>query len=1556
MELENKKKTKFILNLNINIPKLNLCFCLNDYTKQSEFIIESSKIKVKTIIYEKILNKQTLTELSYSLLLGKLNFKDFSNKDSTFTVLTKKNNNLEAQNNMINEGMKDEHNQIEIYSDNNGYTININENDVNVRFDSLLLIYYYFKGAIPIEEVIDNLEQVELNKNKKNKNFRFRINFKNSQFQLITSFDGTENLYLDIDNFVIIYNSEGKIPYGKYMINLNKISTKIVSKKNIRELFFTNDNFLLFDITFSPEIFLSHIILEPLTINLTYRDLLSFLRVYSINMKKVKNALKKGEEYLKNLNENKNNQTKKNNNNDKFLSAMKKNVNNMTNTGTPNKFLSNKGNIVFTGEFNFEKLDITLIDNSKGSYHPFMNFIFKKIYIVVNPGNIIESSFDFMLFSYNYIACIWEPTIENTTIKFNNIYIKEKSDINNRIKLDLGNISINLSDMAISFTLLTFNNWLQKLEQKRKIFEEEEIKSNNNTILNQEEPKYIQKITNNQIINYTGIKMNVIHNGKVIICPPLNKIELEYINEYNKSKKVLKYISLIYDKEHKFEIPLEKIVTLRHTINNEISIISDNAISENRSINIYLYSPIIFKNKSIYPLQIKIENKDLGNAFILLNQNTISGIPLNYINKNTIFNFMLVKPKNDKNNQNAENNNDDYSGNFELSKILNINTDKNYKEKIKFKNKTLIMKLDHKITNVRTLIINTEYSIINCLPCDLTIHFTRNKHTIKKCTQYFIDNNSDSELFVRFSLMTDYGQFTSNGIKILSLKNNDEDNYINFKDKNNKENFYLKYYFKKNEEENTLIIYSEYILLNQSGIILSVYSKYKDKKFCFPVNNHILLMSLISSKNDYKEAKIQLLNDHYISSKISVSKLIETSPYIEIRMKNNENNDFLNLNIKNKFSYMSIINNNNFKENINTTIFTIIPSCRVSNLLSTKRFFICDYYYKDNLNIIGPLEKQNFHFYGKGINALLGISILTLDNNKCTHLIKFQFKQGIYTLSTGDYTFNLEIRKNPSDGCIDVFVIENDIDNSQILLENLSDECLNIYRKDLEKFMQILSPKEIQPLKLYSLNSLDYMIETSNSILGINFDTMGEQEKRIKLNNRILALIQANGIKMKITFYLIEEFNKLRSLSINNSYNININSISISIIGDNEFKDTKLNNYQRNELLLFVFNSIIFTINVEKTIGVLNKYSIQSNMIITDFCIYNQMSTKGKFSKIIYNTEPFLSIYTENDYYKKSKIIKMKKEKITVSKLEVGIDPKFIIVLFDFWDNILYRMNITNFNVHPIFINQDKKENKNNNNDLIDEYKQSRILLNARIFKFPEIYMKFEITNLGLKELLKERIDCSDFYIWLAKGLVGRRHSLKLEASSEPYNNGGLGFFFKKMYYILKAKIENQITEMGLKGLVGQFKNLFTYDATALDAVKKNRDRVPRAFYGKFKYFKSYDRVDAFLIEGAFSSNPFLINKYYPVRVISGYKTFYLFTTLSMFLVTISTFDLIWNLDYFMIKEVKSNKNKVIVTYNQVIDSKTSCAIDCETNEIAANIAKSLNEEKINNKENILEV
>ena len=282
LEFQSQKKKKFLLTVKLDIPNLNLCLCLNDYTKEAEFSVESSTINIKYTIFDKSFNEQIQNELEYSLLLGILNFKYFFDKNNEYTILTKRKNNLLVdKTKTTTKGANNINNQIEIHNKSNKISININENEVNVRFDSLLLIYYYFKGAIPIDEMIDNLEKAELNMNNNKKNFELSINCYDSGFQLCTSFDNTENLYLDIDQFIFMYNCnlEGKLPYGRYIMILNKLSAIATSKNSVRELFLTNDNFLKVSMDYKKMLLTSNIDLDTIKINLSYEDLYYFLRV-----------------------------------------------------------------------------------------------------------------------------------------------------------------------------------------------------------------------------------------------------------------------------------------------------------------------------------------------------------------------------------------------------------------------------------------------------------------------------------------------------------------------------------------------------------------------------------------------------------------------------------------------------------------------------------------------------------------------------------------------------------------------------------------------------------------------------------------------------------------------------------------------------------------------------------------------------------------------------------------------------------------------------------------------------------------------------------------------------------------------------------------------------------------------------------------------------------------------------------------------------------------------------------------------------------------------------
>ena len=65
-----------------------------------------------------------------------------------------------------------------------------------------------------------------------------------------------------------------------------------------------------------------------------------------------------------------------------------------------------------------------------------------------------------------------------------------------------------------------------------------------------------------------------------------------------------------------------------------------------------------------------------------------------------------------------------------------------------------------------------------------------------------------------------------------------------------------------------------------------------------------------------------------------------------------------------------------------------------------------------------------------------------------------------------------------------------------------------------------------------------------------------------------------------------------------------------------------------------------------------------------------------------------------------------------------------------------------------------------------------------------------------------------------------------------------------KKLHTARSRNDQVALDIGLKGFIGQFKNIFTIDDSHVNDMNKRRYREKRAFYGKFKYFKEYDKDD----------------------------------------------------------------------------------------------------------------
>ena len=1494
------------LKINICLLKIDLSFCKND---NYEKIIELSmtKFNINSIIREIFISK----DFDCNLTIGNM---DFIYYDEIYSEIV----------NVLSKRKKElTENQVEFKYSNNNTEININNNEINLRIDSFLIIYYYFVGNESFKKTYKKIkENFDIKK-------YFKISILNSRFKLITSFEGKENLFLDINTFNINYDNHNFIfPYGDYDLFLDRISSDIILKNETRKLFETGQNVVKINLKYYEKSNSINMEFGNLIINLSYRDLVSFIRVYELNLKLINSSMNK-------INSNANDFEKQK----EIISEHKEKIHEQ-------KEISN--NIETSGAFSLENLNITLIDNSKGSYQPFLNFNIKDLFLSFSQEKAFTSRFSFRFSTYNYIACFWEPAIEKLDINSNGSYTD-----NGRIKIVINNLLMNISDMAYSFTLIIFNNWLTKLDIKTKKFQQKEIKFNRLPSKKiKEKSKKSTKITNNQLINYTGTNLSLIHNGKKIECSPLQKIELDNSNTNEiKDLKKTQYMTLIYDKKNKFEIPLGKIVTLTHKINDKLFILSENTLSESKTINISLYSPFIIKNKTPFSIKIQIINKVFGNQDIILKPNEICGLPLS-LNIPTISICFFLEESKQFSDQNK-------SETYSLSEILNTN---NFKKKLNFSTKSFTMQMFKKFKIVRMLVIYSEYNIINCLPCNIIVDYFKKKDKIEKCTQLYISENYIKNLFVQFTINTELGIFTSERYDLINLNNqldikgNLVNQFLTFKNSKLGKKFLLNYTFKRIEEEKVFIIYSELILYNRSGLDIKIININPNNLNCIKIEDKI---GLISSNIDYKEEKLKFKNNYYTSKEIKIHELIQISNNMSINMLDLNFKKPFDIIVKKKLSYIKIKNNPNFGENIISIVFSIYPMCRIFNLLSGKKILICDNK-DDNKNttslFIKPFEASSFYFFNKGYERSFFISALNLDENSSKELSKVRFQNGICTLITNDFFFNLDIKKNPTAGCVDVYILENNMNNSQAILENLSDEEISIYQKNYEQKPQILKSKEIAPLKIYDYISKIFVFSLNKKVQEVNIGDIRNQ-KIINLTDKISAIIQDNGMKIKITFYPKAKYDLINQNSINFNFDIRIESIYISIIGDNEIQNPKLTKYERFEILLITLNTFELNINVKQTIGLLNENSIYTKLTIMQLNVYNQLSSEGNFACVLKSVEkppniPFFSLENETIYHPEGKVINFHKQKIEIKKLKLGIDPDFMSKFLTFYDDLLMRMNLTYYNISKVFL--DKKENLSKK--LINKQYKGRILINANGLLFPKLEIDIKIVEKGLKELLKERIACSDFYIWVAKGLVGRTQNVLIKSSVSNYINGTLVQYYVWVYYKYMNQFEEKITEMGFKGIMGHIISGFNQNKVNKE-FKKNRLREPRPFYGKYKYFKEYDENDVEVIKSALLINKNKIqDKQNSTKIIKDKNYLFLFTNCNILCFNSKKHNLIWKYDYNIIDKSINSDNSLMIFYkNRQEKNKNALeSCNCENADISNEVATTINEEIVKYRDNIV--
>ena len=1580
----NKKNKKAIINnpddiknidINCKIPLINLCLCENNnYKKVSELFISSTIFLVKLYYIENINSgNEYIKQKEYSVLINKILLKyiDMNNNDLV----------------LLKSGEDKNMNHIELFCTNDkNITININKNYIILRGDSFYSLYLYIKNSIPLKEIKGRLSNNNNNNELKNNSrlsdiSQLRFNFDYAKVMIPSTFNANENLGFNIEKFIVLYNSDKNIfPNGVYSVTLSSVSSIISSNNITRKLFNTKNGFLSLKVYYKNKNLKLMVSLNTLIINLAYTDITTFLHVYYLNKILIDTEKKLLSQKYNNMNN-----SIDNNNNLPNAPRQHNNLHNLIRNKLKEK------SILFSGDFNFESFCVTLIDNSSGSYYPFAQLKINKINLQCNPENKINSYFSLLLNSYNYISCVWEPTIEQVFIQLNYIEYYNNQNINKNFQIDLNKMNINISDMSISFTLNALNNWVKKLIQEKKNYKNNEYGLMGNNLIDFKksinQSINLTKVTNNKLINHTGIKLCITYANKSYYCEAFSEIELEYINEWDVKVYGPKQIYLSIDSKKNYSIPIEKICTRVHKLNNSVYIVSENILSKERQININVYSPIIFKNKSLYQLQVNIFNRNKGNDNYFLDQNACIGLPLYYYESNTYFNFKLI-----------DNNSNACSNNYTINEILNQNSNTNYCQNIVIDQTVLLMSISRKIPNVSTILINCEYVIINCLPCNINMKIKSNTYLIEKCSQKYIDFYHGNDHYINFEIAVNNTIFYSRPKKLFQKMPQENGNFLKFRNNSTDETFRLSLLIKNKFHKKIIIIYAESIFDNKSDVPFYINSK----NLFFQITENLYL---ISSKINVKESSFTINNDlySYKSKSITLGDIIHASPSYVFDLKTSKLSSNLNtfhhlnqirLIIDNSISYVSPKNTSLNKYNIISMIYRVYSSYRITNLLSTKNFRIASQENPGEYIDIPPMTQINFDFFHKGVNTPLMFSINNYDYNYGKFTSSFIMNQiGSYTFKIGENMFNLEIRKSSSIGIIDVFIVETNFDNAKIIIDNSTYSPFSIYQKNYDSFTQIIRANEKQILNIYDQNLMVFYYQFSAGIMGqFEFIPSQVQEKKVNLGNSIIMCLESNGMKMKVSFYGQNIIEKNVEFIENYYFCTKVNEILISMIGDNEFKSKKLRNYKRNEILLVEMNNVYFEVKWDRNIGLLSKDILNTNFSLEHLHFYNQISNNSKYIQIFNNLNS-PSICLKNMFYhiKSDNVWKIGGFCLLLSNIRINIDPVFVEEIMDWVQNIIYRMKIKNYNVDELFLTEDNSKNNKSINltqyqdkikEYIELYNKKGLVFHGDNFQLPQLRLDFTLSKNGLEHLLTHKFGLSSIFIWAAKGLTEKKHHVNLEPYIIPLYIGDFKGIGKLIWQRYKVSIKSEIIGIGIKGVIGNIKkvgkkvknflqnaklgNILGVDQNnnnddnseeyiyreSLDDQLYNRKRPQRAFYGKFRYYKEFKEDDAYyfdLIPKKLQNTG--MNFIFTNLVKDKSNNLFVFTN-SLLIILSNNFEIYSTIYYYYIANAYWKNNTIYIQYNQIIDGGNSYQFNVESESLAQIICNILIEETAINHDN----
>ena len=1548
---ENNSKLLTSIDLDVNFHRIKVDFHLEKSYDIVFFDFHLGNLLLNlNVLNGKITN--------YNLALDKIQMNYYenninNNKRVPITIL---NYEIPKENSVIENIQKEpgDKKQIEIKKDLNNKT-NIIINKINLLFiyDVMLSIFYYFNDISVFDLLSNFIKNIKENKNleineKEEKNTDIQIIFSEIQFQFPLNYFGQNNcIYLYFNQFDFTYLkivNNSKIDQS-FRFSLNNI----ILKNNKRNLIFSKDEYLLLVLNLKKNInysIISNALFNSLTINLSNKDIIIFYKIILDILKLNQIIIEKNNTNLL-IKENSIDNNNSNNRKDSFIYSI-------ITCGKINSIIS---------EINIESINITLLDDSIISseniynYFPFLNTNLYKIKFKYEHNKIINekypdiafnSNFNVLVNYYNDNIKIWEPLTEDLIIKLDYIIKNENNHLIDNYTFEINKLNLNISDEFLNILLIKLNNWLYELTKQYKytkaISKINKIKKLNDNTKNNESDNILLKYV---IHNYTDLDLTINYENKKYILNKSKKLNIENNNnegvyEFNNNTK---FIILEYnnnDKNNKILLFGEDFGIKQFKLNidgEEREFFIETKVNKEKYIDILIVNPIIIKNNTDYSFKMELnEGKENKPTIINLLPNSIVGLPINYIiNTETNFKLELNKDKSIQTNSLTD-----------LLYLKDLISD-DLKQKI---NKDIIFKINNiclsliskmKLEKYRELIISHKYCIINCLPCSLYI--PKNTETenddnveIKKNSLFNIDdtslliqNNQRSSIKLKIKIADNY--FYSK----LSLMRNETKKLIKFTSSNNKETIILPILIKETFKTKAIIIYSEDILYNNSGIELNISSQDENNiNYFYNIGNNIFLISYdIKKTNSYiclKSNKNIFITNYIKYDEIKNEELFEFSLNIEDKLNTNQYNFDLIIN-KNISNLWCENDKNNIIKKIKEefdliTIYRIIPKYNIIN------------YTKENKkeNKINLIIKQNKKYY-------LGINIKNYEEIKEIndyYMFDNLVINSLYTICIGENLYNVEVKKAKKGGYKDIFIFNNNLKYSQVLVENKTNYDICLKQKKYEKYKQIVPKNQTQILKIYEQSSHNFSAQIDNKLYYFN---LNEIEKKHIINNLYLNIEQnLNRNSKKIIFYIENKnddfiqksksvmdlpkiiYNRFKMNFTHEKYlkiNIILNHINISMIGQNNKSN---NDYERKEIALFFIDDFQCGIKLRKSKSI---YEIKLNVKISDFQTYNLLM--NNISCLFENTSsPLINIYSEISYDINKNRIRITELVNKIGDIRLNIVPIFLKEAYLFIKNIIINMQLNNQIIDNIFLTNNRR-NKNIIN-FINNIKTNNHPLSIIIDKIDisDIKIRFKLNGEGIETLPKVIIDfieylkCFPFFAIdkETKTILGQ---IYLEG---PFKD--IKILIDNLKYTIITQLSKEIVIKVLHPSANEIKdninNMMGYENKIIhkntNDEKIMRTKYKRIFFGKNQFFKKYNKNEEMIMQRLKDDLKQYKDKYI-FDII--YQKNYLIILFDDFLLYVNNNDKDneKNIIYKNIKNVECEKNKIIIKWINSEDKDT---------------------------------